>query len=54
MFDMKYAELLNSIKDFLIEKHGDDFLRLSKQRQCNMICDTFIEYMNKQREERQA
>lgn len=53
MYDMKFIEMHNAIKEYLIAKHGQAFLNLSKHHQCALICETFLKYMQEQRE-RQA
>lgn len=53
MYDMKFIELHNAIKEHLIVKHGQAFLNLSKHHQCALITETFLKYMQEQRE-RQA
>lgn len=50
MFDTKYKMMHDTIKAYLIKKHGVAFLKLSKHKQCAMITDTFLEYMKAQRE----
>ena len=50
MFDMKFVELHDKIKEHLIAKHGQAFLNLSKHHQCAMISHTFLKYMHEQRE----
>lgn len=53
MFENKFLEMHNAIKEHLIAKHGQAFLNLSKHHQCALISETFLKYMLDQKE-RQA
>lgn len=50
MFDTKIKIMHDTIKDYLIAKHGAAFLAQGKHQQCTMISHTFLEYMKAQRE----
>lgn len=52
MIDKNIREMHDAIKDYLIQKHGIAFLNMSKHKQCSMITETFFQYLQSMKEER--
>lgn len=53
MFEIKFKEMQDVITQQLIKEHGQSFLNLSRNKQCEMITHRFIDILQNY-QERQA
>lgn len=44
-------KFIKTIRAYLIEENGEDFLQLSKEEQNNLILDTFQDFIKKMKTE---